>query len=220
MKPSFRVDANWIHGLLPESAASGRLRISLIRAAGGLYAPSSNDVEVFVNYKPAATSMYPVNNNGLVLTSTFPVRLPIWALPGIKSCNALPYVLAAKYANENGVDDTIIFNQNGAVAEASSSNIFLIKKGSISTTDPFCGAIQGVLQKVIINTCKDLGIPVIRKVLYKEDVLEADEVFLTNSIQGMRWVGSIDGKTYVNEATMRLNNLLLEHATRLYAQGE
>ena len=81
-----------------------------------------------------------------------------------------------------GYFDIIFTNKKGEVTEGAISNI-LIKKGSIYYTPPVhCGLLNGVFRRHLLESG---GIPVKEKVLRREDVLSADEVFMMNSVRGM-----------------------------------
>ena len=99
-----------------------------------------------------------------------------------KTTNRDLYDEEHKKWRRKGYFDIIFTNKKGEVTEGAISNI-LIKKGSIYYTPPVhCGLLNGVFRRHLLESG---GIPVKEKVLRREDVLSADEVFMMNSVRGM-----------------------------------
>lgn len=118
------------------------------------------------------------------------------ALANLKSCSALPYTMAALFAKERGEDDSLLLNTGSALCESSIANVFLVKKGECFTPALHQGCVDGVMRRYLIEEIKMQGIPVHQTVLYEQDLLEADEVFLTNAIRGIRWVRFFRSREY------------------------
>lgn len=101
---------------------------------------------------------------------------------GIKSANYLNFILARLEAKKSGFDEAVLMNTKGRVAEAASSNIFLVRKGAILTPSVDSGILPGITRGVILGIARELGLAVKEKTVYRRELLGADEVFLTNSI--------------------------------------
>lgn len=171
-----------------------RIRLSLNRCDGGLYTPVS-DLPVFlIEAKIADTNLFPKHPNGL--TVGWYDEAPILSktrLAGIKSANALPYILAAQYRKTYDLDDCFILNEKGNVAEAVSSNIFIIKNEKLTTPHLRSGCVAGVMRRNIIQVAKGIGIKVKEQIaLQPRHIFDADGIFLTNAVQGIRWVKKVD----------------------------
>lgn len=101
----------------------------------------------------------------------------------IKGLNYLDNILARAEAKRGGFDDAIFINTRGYVSEATTSNVFMIKKGTVITPPPTAGILSGITRKSVIEIIKRY----FKKRIYEKDLrlanlLSADEVFLTNSI--------------------------------------
>lgn len=126
----------------------------------------------------------------------------------LKTCNALIYALAARQALKNGLDDTLIKNTHGRVIESTIANLFLIKNERIYTPPLSEGCIAGVMRRYIIDKLAQHDIAVTEKPINEEDVLEADELFLTNAIRRIKWVSSLGEKHYGNNYVQHIGHLL------------
>ena len=115
-------------------------------------------------------------------------------LSRIKSLNFLNYILARYEAKHDRFDEAILLNTKGYVAEGATSNIFLVKRKALITPSLETGVLPGVTRKVIIDIAKALKIKVKEKLVSRRELLNADELFLTNSLAEVLPVVSIDSK--------------------------
>lgn len=99
-----------------------------------------------------------------------------------------------QFARENGADDAIMLDVNGNVAEASSSNVFFVKDGVLTT--PQTGYIlRGITRATVLELARDkLGLEAVEAVVSKEDLRTADEIFLTGTAAEIDPVGMFDGR--------------------------
>lgn len=97
-------------------------------------------------------------------------------------------------AAEKGFDEVIFTNQKGHITEGAVSNIFCIKKGKILTPAVTSGLLDGILRRFLISIHNG---SIEETTLTKEDLFEAEEIFLTNSLMGIMPVCSLDGKRYL-----------------------
>jgi 4-amino-4-deoxychorismate lyase len=134
-------------------------------------------------------------------------------LSSLKSTNSLPYILAGIYKKEKKLDECIILNELGNISEAITSNIFIVYNGVFYTPSLNKGCIGGIMRKVIIDMVKEGGREVQECPLNPNALLRADEVFLTNSINGIRWVNAYRMKRYFNKASKLLVEQLNDRIT-------
>ena len=127
-------------------------------------------------------------------------------LSSIKSNGSIISVLASLYAKENQFDDAFIMNSMGHICESISSNVFWIKGMSIYTPPISEGCVAGVMRQHLINILKGEEIWVIEKPLTNNELMDADEVFLTNSIHQMVSVLNYAGKKYTCNRTDEIRN--------------
>lgn len=126
------------------------------------------------------------------------------AFANIKSANFLPYVLAQKYAEEKGADDAMVLNAHNYLCDTSRANIFLVKDDEIYTPALHQGCINGVMRRRTIDVVKKLGFRLHQKEISEDQLLQADEVFLTNAIQVIRWVKQYRQSEYGYQQTKKI----------------
>ncbi|MBW7957780.1 MAG: aminotransferase class IV [Deltaproteobacteria bacterium] len=106
-------------------------------------------------------------------------------LPGVKSLNYLPSVLARMRAEKEGAFEAI-FVKDGLLTEGSSSNVFLVKNGRLITSPlsakPSTGVLAGVTRENVIRLARRHSIPVREAPIKAGDISSFDEAFITNSI--------------------------------------
>ena len=123
------------------------------------------------------------------------------AFANLKSANYLSYVLAGIYAAENKLEECLVLNSNNKLCDASKANIFLVLNNEVHTPALHQGCVSGVKRRFIIEELKRAGI-ITRQIAIDEALLlEADEVFLSNAINDIRWVQGFRNKTYTNSFT-------------------
>ncbi len=124
-------------------------------------------------------------------------------LSNLKTCNALIYAIAAKQAKANKWNDALVVNTNNHIIESAIANIFWIKDNVVFTPPMSDGCVAGVMRQHIIRT-----IDVTEKHLTVLELLQADEVFLTNAIKKMRWVSRIADTVYTNQNIQNIHTIL------------
>ena len=125
-------------------------------------------------------------------------------LANLKHNNFLPYALAALHAKKQKWNDALLLNAEGGICDATIANIFLIKDEIIYTPSLNQGCIAGIMRKNIIDVLKASNYVIVEGKLGVEDMLAADEVFLSNSIYNIRWVQSVEDKKYSNLFTQKI----------------
>ena len=113
--------------------------------------------------------------------------------PRVKSLNYLNNVLAKREATLSGVDDALVLNASGLVAEASATNIFALTGRRLVTPPPTDGALEGITRRTILEIASDLGFETSESSLGRFDLYCADAVFLTGTRTGIVPVSSLDG---------------------------
>ncbi len=162
-----------------------RVRFILHRSATGFYFPNSNETAFIIE-----SFDLPENWNEITAKTkktgiyTFQTKA-IGPISNLKTGNALIYVLAKIWANENGFDDALILNQNGNIIEASSSNIFWKKNNIIYTVPLSEGCIAGVARQEYMEQMEVENKTVFEKKCSEIDLRQADEIFMTNATNGM-----------------------------------
>jgi branched-chain amino acid aminotransferase len=114
--------------------------------------------------------------------------------PAIKSLNYLNNILAKIEANNAGVEEAIMLNSEGFVAECTADNIFIIKNGVIFTPPLSAGALYGVTRQTVIELAEQFGLKVSEPNLTRYDLFNADECFVTGTGAEIMPVVKIDGR--------------------------
>jgi branched-chain amino acid aminotransferase len=101
--------------------------------------------------------------------------------PQIKSLSFLNNILAKQEAIQAGAYDALMLNMAGHVTECTTSNVFFVANQRLHTPSVACGILEGITREVVIELARDLGIGVEEGAYAAEDVLQADECFMTNT---------------------------------------
>ena len=181
-----------------------RIRITVFRGDGGLYDAINHTPNYLIQTWQLPDEAGTWNSNGLVLGIYTDVKKSCDILSNLKHNNFLPYVMAALHAKKQKWNDAIILNTAGRLCDTTIANIFLIKDEVIYTPALAEGCIAGVMRKNIINRLVVANYKVSEVLLTVDDLLAADEAFLTNSIYNIRWVQGIGDKKYVNTQTQKI----------------
>jgi branched-subunit amino acid aminotransferase/4-amino-4-deoxychorismate lyase len=137
------------------------------------------------------------------------IRKPGNILASLKSSNALLYVLAGRFARDHAFDEALILNEQGRICEGSMSNIFLVfPGGKILTPSVSEGILPGVMRKNLIRCLSENGYQVDESQVMTEDLFRAEEIFMSNVVQGIRWVISYRERRYYSNHAKEIAALL------------
>jgi branched-chain amino acid aminotransferase len=142
-------------------------------------------------------SLYPREyyEKGLpIVTAATRRNMPTALDPKIKSLNYLNNILAKMEAKRAGTVEALMINAEGYVTEATGDNIFLVKKGKLTTPPTYIGALEGITRQAIIDLAGELGIGVREVPFTLHDVYIADEVILTGTAAEVIPVIEVDGR--------------------------
>lgn len=114
--------------------------------------------------------------------------------PAIKSLNYLNNILAKIEANNAGVEEAVMLNAEGFVAEATADNIFIVRQGALCTPPLSAGALYGITRQTVIELAEVAGLKVTEPNLTRYDLFNADECFLTGTGAELIPVVKIDGR--------------------------
>ncbi len=211
---------------LTNNNGNWRIRLSVWRSGGGLYTPHSNLPEFLIEASSLTNSTFELNELGLEVcifqkyllpqtTLNYDLQPPCVPLP-IKTNSALLQVLAASAKKEAGLDDCLMLNTAGQLACATSSNLFWVKNSELFTPPINAGAVAGTMRATILDMAGQLGIRCNEQSISPDELSLADEIFLTNAIQGIRWVRWVKnievalGQSMAARLVEELNKRLLE----------
>jgi branched-chain amino acid aminotransferase len=144
--------------------------------------------------------------------------------PAIKSCNLLNNILAVREAQARGAAEAILLNQEGQVAEGASTNVFMVRSGTLRTPPLEAGILAGVTRDVVLELARRLGIEAREDDLAVADLLAADEAFLTSTTRELAPIRTIDGKRVgggkPGPVTLRLLAAFREESVRATQQTD
>ena len=117
--------------------------------------------------------------------------MPCTPISNFKTCNSSPYILAGLNKQERNLDDVILLNDKGRISEASSSNIFFIKKNKIITPSLSEACIAGTMRKTILEIALEKKYIIQETQIKLTHLQNFEEIWLTNAISGIKWVAQI-----------------------------
>ena len=185
-----------------------RFRLSVYREGDGLYTPESNKSGYLLEGSQLHESGYVLNKKGLIIDVYDEMTKPVNKLSNYKTTSSLLYVMAGLHKKQNGLDEAMILNQHGFLCESISSNVFVVYDKQIYTPALSEGCIAGVMRSVVMDLAKLNGISIVEAQINPEILKEAEEVFVTNAVGGIRWVMGYGRKRYFNEVSKNLSTLL------------
>jgi branched-chain amino acid aminotransferase len=115
--------------------------------------------------------------------------------PAVKSGNYLNSILALAEAQRRGAYEALMLGPDGRVAEGSTSNVFAVRGGELTTPTLTTGILAGITRQRVIELARAAGLAAGEGDLYPDDLRAADEVFITSSIRGVMPVSQVDDRT-------------------------
>jgi branched-chain amino acid aminotransferase len=112
--------------------------------------------------------------------------------PAIKSSNLLNNVLAVREAQARDAEEPVLLNQEGCLAEGASTNVFLVSGGTVRTAPLAAGILAGITREVVLELLDAMGVPLREELLRLDDLLRADEVFMTSTTREVVPVREVD----------------------------
>lgn len=188
------------------------LRITVSRGAGEIgldpaLCKSPTLVIIAKPFQPYPESLY-ADGVSVIVAKTrrnLPEALP----PQVKSLNFLNNILAKMEAKAAGAHEALMLNHQGELTEGTTSNMFVVQRGRVRTPAVECGILNGITRGLVLQLASELGIPSEETRLTVDDLLRADECFLTNTTQEVlpvtRVQGTMIGNGRPGEITRRLH---------------
>ncbi len=131
------------------------------------------------------------------------------ALAGIKHLNRLEQVLARQEWNDESIQEGVMTDSYGNVIEGISSNLFAARNGKLLTPEVKCCGVAGLMREKVLALAAELGIASEITTIHCDEMLQMDEVFMTNSILGIRPVARFEQTSYgENPVTKKLMQAL------------
>lgn len=109
------------------------------------------------------------------------------------SANYLNSQMAKYEAVEAGYDEALLMDDEGYVAEASGACFFMVRDG-VLISPPNDNSLESITQKTVIELAEEMGIPVVRRRITREEIFIADEAFLTGTAAEITPVREVDSR--------------------------
>jgi len=185
---------------------SARIRLMVLRGEGGLYEPVIGPQYIIqswaLEHKPRPEGL---------LVDIYPgAKKNCDPLANIKSNNFLPYTMGALYARQHMLDDCILLNHHGRITDTTIANIFIIKDNEITTPLLSEGCIAGVMRRFVIETLRKEGYFIHEAEVETALLDAADEVFVTNALNPVRFVRQYRNRKYDNTVYSSIYNIIEE----------
>ena len=128
------------------------------------------------------------------------VRIPDNAIPsrGKVTGSYINSSFIKDEAEEKGVDEAIVLNTAGKIAEGSSCNLFMVRNGVLSTPPLTSDILEGITRRTIIQFAHEAGIPVEQREIDRTELYLAEEVFFCGTGVQVAWIETIDGRPVGN----------------------
>ncbi len=194
MEPQFTIDEELILSTAKNYGANGIFRMNFFREGFGTYLPDQNEVAFNHSYKEASHDFFLPTvldlaaelNKAPLFKGNYgfydkPKPMVDWLT--VKSLSSIYYVLASKKKEELNLDYLFITNDKNEICEEVSSNIILMNgTEDIIVPHPKCGGVHGATQRYILG---NYGFQLDQKLITRDDIENADKVFLTRGTRGV-----------------------------------
>jgi branched-chain amino acid aminotransferase len=196
MRVPFPGEASWLeerlHRLIDKNQAlNSTLRVLIVRNRGGMWEGPAAAERAFDTIAFTA----PLNDWGqAVKLGIVPHgRHAASEFAGTKYISWSENLTRYERAHEQGFDEVVLLNERGEVAECTSANIFIAKGDQVWTPPLSSGCLPGVTRALLLEEIRVPGLSVSEKVLIKDDLESADEVFVTSTTRDLMPVASVEG---------------------------
>ncbi len=137
-------------------------------------------------------------------------------LAGVKVTSWLNNVWNLAEAQQQGLDEVVLLNERGEVAECTAANLFCARGGRVFTPPLDSGCLEGVTRGVLLEIAPGAGVPIVEQTLRPEDLFAADEVFISSTNRSLLGVGEIEGRKIGSGAAPGPVTQKLEKAFAMY----
>lgn len=187
------------------ATSPARIRFSVYRKEGGLYAPETYDIGYVISANLLENSFYTMTDDPYVVELFKDHYINSGLLSTLKTNNRAINVLGSIYARENDYQNCLLLNESKSVVEALNGNIFLVKGTTIKTPPLSDGCIKGVLRGVLMEIIKVLPDYTLEEASISPfELQKSDEIFVTNVITGIQPISKYRKKEFSNEVAKEI----------------
>ncbi|SHM00205.1 aminotransferase class IV [Hymenobacter psychrotolerans] len=175
-------------------SAEYRVRLQLWRGGGGLYTPETEAVEWLATSRPFHETETAVTSCGFAET----VRTQASPVSFCKGPNALTYVLAARERQHRNLDELLLLDAAGHVAESVAAAVFWLRDGQLFTPSLETGCVAGVRRAHLLQVARQQGLAAYEVLTEPAGLLAAEAVFTAN-VAGIKAVRHLGATRYAAE---------------------
>jgi branched-chain amino acid aminotransferase len=188
---------------------SARVRITVYRNEGGNYLPIQRSVSYLIHCIPLENKLYSIDFKQYEVDLYKDFHITKQLLSTLKTTNKILNVTASIYADENGLDNCLLLNEDKNVAEALQGNVFMVLNGKLITPPLTEGCLNGVMRKqILILASKIDNLEVEESEISPFDLQKADELFISNVIKGVQPISKYRKKEFGNAVATKIVKLL------------
>ena len=171
---------------LPNNAISYRVKITVYRDSEGFYTPTSNNVSYIISAQELSSDLYKINQGHYEIELFKDYLISPNLLSTLKTNNKAVNVVGSIFAKENNYNNCLLLNTDKSIIEALNGNIFLIKGNTVKTPPLADGCLKGILREKLIEIIsKSPDFELSESSISPFELQKADELFITNVIQGI-----------------------------------
>ena len=186
-------------------AASARIRFTVFRNDGGYYLPQTREVSFVIQVSPLENVKYSFSDAVYEVDLYKDFFISKQLLSTIKTTNKMISITGSIYAQENDLNNCLLLNNDKNVVEALNGNLFMLLGTKLITPPTEEGCLNGIARKQIIALAKKMeGIEMVEAPISPFDLQKADELFITNIIQGIQPITQYRKKTYTTNVSAQL----------------
>jgi branched-chain amino acid aminotransferase len=186
-------------------AASARIRFTVFRNDGGYYLPQTREVSYVIQVSPLENVKYSFSDAVYEVDLYKDFFISKQLLSTIKTTNKMISITGSIYAQENDLNNCLLLNNDKNVVEALNGNLFMLLGAKLITPPTEEGCLNGIARKQIIALAKKMeGIEMVEAPISPFDLQKADELFITNIIQGIQPITQYRKKTYTTNVSAQL----------------
>ncbi|PKP14575.1 MAG: aminotransferase class IV [Bacteroidetes bacterium HGW-Bacteroidetes-23] len=191
---------------------SCRVRFTVFRNNGGFYLPTDRNVSFLITSSRLDNKAYTLKEESYEVELYKDFYITKQLLSTIKSTNRLINTVGSIFADENGYQNCLLLNEEKNVVEALNGNLFMIAGNRLITPPLSEGCLNGIMRKQVLALAKKVeGLEVSEEQISPFDLQKADELFITNMIQGIQPITKYRKK----EFAINWSKILLEKVNQL-----
>jgi branched-chain amino acid aminotransferase len=190
---------------------SARVRITVYRNDGGLYLPNQNTISYIIEATSLVLKKYAITQNDFEVDLFKDSSVSAQLLSTLKTTSKILNVTASIFAKENDFDTCLLLNDKKNVVESIAGNLFMLTENKLVTPPISEGCLNGIMRKQIIKLIKDFPeIEFSESAISPFDLQKADELFITNVIQGIQPITKYRKKDFKTHFATKLLNRINE----------